>query len=352
MRVLIDLQHPAELYVFKNIATLLRDSGHDVLFTGRDKDILIALARSLGERVSFFGRAKKGVFHLGMELLYRQFHLIRIIRHYRPNIILAVGGAFVALPGKLCGVPVHIFYDTEHASIANMLSYPFASGIHVPDCYNRLIHHPHDVYPGYHALAYLHPARFQPDPAVPASLGLSKETPFTIVRYVAWAAGHDLGRRGLSPAMRLEAVRRLATIARVFVSVEGEFPQELAPYRCPVPVHRMHDLMAFASLTFGESATMASEAAVLGVPGVYIDPVGRGYTDDLERRYGLVRNFHPEQEQDAVETAVSLLADHDAAHWQACRQRLLAEKIDVTAHMFNIVTRSACKKWMHTRKLR
>lgn len=339
MRVLIDLQHPAELHVFKNLAALLRQSGHTVLFTGRDKDILVALARATGEPVTVFGRAGKGALRLGLELFYRQFHLLRIIRRFRPDLILAVGGAFVALPGKLSGVPVHIFYDTEHARVANMLAYPFAAGIHVPDCYNRPIRQPHDTYPGYHALAYLHPNRFQPDPAVPASLGLAPGEPFALVRYVAWEAGHDLGLHGLSPERRVEAVKRLAAVGRVFVSAEGGLPEALVPYRCPVPVHRMHDLMAFASLTFGESATMASEAAVLGVPGVYIDPVGRGYTDDLERRYGLVRNFHPDREHEAVDTAVSLFADHDPVHWQGCRERLLADKIDVTAHMFALVTR-------------
>lgn len=341
MRVLIDLQHPAELHVFKNLAAVLRRAGHEVRFAGRDKDILIELARALGEAVTVFGRAGKGVARLGTELLYRQFHLLRLIRRFRPDVILAVGGAFVALPGRLLGVPVHVFYDTEHARVANMLSYPFAAGIHVPDCYNRPIRQAHDTYPGYHALAYLHPSRFRPDPAVPASLGLAAGEPFAIVRYVAWEAGHDLGLRGLSAAMRISAVRRLAAVGRVFVSVEGALPEELAPYRCPAPVHRMHDLMAFASLTFGESATMASEAAVLGVPGVYVDPVGRGYTDDLERRYGLVRNFRPEREREAVDTAVSLFAARDAAHWRECRQRMLAEKIDVTAHMFDIVTRYA-----------
>ena len=36
---------------------------------------------------------------------------------------------------------------------------------------------------------------------------------------------------------------------------------------------------------------MSSEAAVLGVPAVFIATTGRGYTDDEERRYGLVRHF-------------------------------------------------------------
>ena len=341
MRVLIDLQHPAELPVFKNLAARLRQDGHVVLFTGRDKDILVQLAAALGEPVQLFGRAGRGAVRLGLELFYRQFHLVRTIRRFRPDVILAVGGAFVSLPGRLLGVPVHIFYDTEHARAANMLSYPFAAGIHVPDCYNRPIRQAHDVYPGYHALAYLHPAWFAPDPAVPASLGLAPGQPYAVVRYVAWTAGHDIGLRGLSAGMRIAAVKRLAAIGRVFVSAEGGLPEALAPYRCPVPVERMHDLLAFATLTLGESATMASEGAVLGVPGVYLDPVGRGYTDDLERRYGLVRNFHPDREAEAVETAVALFSAAQREHWQACRRRMLAEKIDVTAHMLRLVYQAA-----------
>ena len=337
MRILIDLQHPAELHVFKHLAALLRGAGHAVLFTGRDKDILADLARALGEPVRMFGRAGKGALRLGLELLYRQFHLVRVIREFRPDLILAVGGAFVSLPGRLLGVPVHVFYDTEHARVANMLAYPFAAGIHVPDCYNRPIGQPHDAYPGYHALAYLHPSRFRPDPAVPAALGLAPGEPYAVVRYVAWEAGHDIGLRGISARMRVEAVQRLALTGRVFVSAEGRLPEALEPYRCPVPVERMHDLLAFAGLTFGESATMASEGAVLGVPGVYVDPVGRGYTDDLERRYGLVRNFHPDRAAAAVDAAAALFAAADPGHWQTCRQRMLSEKIDVTAHMLQIV---------------
>ena len=340
MRVLIDLQHPAELHVFKNLAALLREAGHETLCTGRDKDILADLARAQGEPVRMFGRAGKGALRLGLELFYRQFHLLRIIREFRPDLILAVGGAFVALPGRLLGVPVHIFYDTEHARVANMLSYPFAAGIHVPDCYNRPIRQRHDVYPGYHALAYLHPDRFRPDPAVPAALGLAPGEKYAVVRYVAWEAGHDIGLHGLSSAMRVEAVQRLAACGRVFVSAEGSLPETLEPYRCAAPVERMHDLLAFASLTFGESATMASEGAVLGVPGVYVDPVGRGYTDDLERRYGLVRNFPPDREEEAVATAAAIFAAGDREKWLERRQRMLSEKIDVTAHMLAVVNQA------------
>lgn len=339
MRILIDLQHPAELHVLKNLVGLLRAHGHTVRFTGRDKDILVDLAHRLGEDVQVFGRARKGVVHLAMELFYRQVRLARILASYKPDCILAAGdGAFIAVPAKLFRIPFLIFYDTEHATVANRISYPLATNLYVPDCYNRPIRRSHVRYPGYHALAYLHPARFTPDPSVLEEAGVSPGEPYVVVRYVAWGAGHDIGLHGLSPALRLSAVHALAEKARVFVSCEGDLPPELAPYRLRLPVHRMHHLLAFASLTFGESATMASEGAVLGVPGIYVDPVGRGYTDELERRYGLVFNFPPAREREALEKGLEILSANDPAVWAGRRARMLAEKIDVTRYFFEVVT--------------
>ena len=58
-------------------------------------DILADLARATGEPVLLFGRAGRGALRLGLELLYRQCRLARIIHEFQPDLILAVGGAFV-----------------------------------------------------------------------------------------------------------------------------------------------------------------------------------------------------------------------------------------------------------------
>lgn len=339
MRFLVDLQHPAEIHVLKNLVALLRVHGHQVRFTGRDKDIVVDLAKEMGEEVQIFGRARKGFWNLILEFFYRTAHLAVIIASWRPDMILAAGdGAFIAVPARLFRVPFLIFYDTEHATIANRISYPLATNIYVPDCYNRPVGRSHVRYPSYHALAYLHPAHFTPDPTVLAQAGLAPGEPFSVVRYVAWGAGHDIGLHGLSPGLRVEAVRALATYGRVIVSCEGALPAELEPYRLRLPVHLMHHLMAFAALTFGESATMASEGAVLGVPGVYVDPVGRGYSDELERRYGLLFNFRPDQETAALAKAIELLRVGDKATFATRRARMLEEKIDATSYFFEVVT--------------
>jgi predicted glycosyltransferase len=70
----------------------------------------------------------------------------------------------------------------------------------------------------------------------------------------------------------------------VFISSESRLPEELSPYNLPISVDKMHHLMAFANLYIGESATMASECAVLGVPAIFIATTGRGYTTEQEQK--------------------------------------------------------------------
>jgi len=128
-------------------------------------------------------------------------------------------------------------------------------------------------------------------------------------------------------------VKKLSEHGRVYLSSEAALPVELEPYRLRIPASDIHHIIAHARLLVGESATMASEAAVLGVPAVYISPLGRGYTDDEEARYALVKNFTgPRFFEDWVTASVKLAADEALGERaRAARARLLAEKADVTA---------------------
>jgi uncharacterized protein len=339
MTILIDFQHPAHLHVFKNLIRRLRSEGHRVVLTGRDKDILVELAARSGLEVEFFGRARRGVFHLGLEYLYRMGKLCCILRRDRPELILAVAGTFVSLPGRLFGIPVYIFYDTENATISNLLAYPFASRIIVPACYRKPIRWRHQRYNGYHELAYLHPAHFTPDPGVLTDLKLRADERFTLLRFVSWASGHDIGQSGLSDTDKIHIVRRLEKFGRVLISSESPLPAELEANRLQLDVSRIHSLIAYAALTFGESATMASEAANLGVPAVYLDPIGRGYTDELQRDYGIVFNFYHPQLPAAIAQAEAILLDWPQAKekWRAIRRRIVTEKVDVTGMMHDLV---------------
>ena len=345
MKILFDLQHPAHLHFFRPVIARLKAEGHQVCITARDKDILVSLAAGYGIDVTVFGTARKGVFNLGKEWIYRQWRLNNILREFKPDVMMAVAGTFISFLGKLRHIPTYIFYDTEHATISNLLAYPFATCVYVPRCYRKKIRWKHDRYNGYHEIAYLHPNYFTPDDSVLEEIGLGSGEIFTLVRFVGWGAGHDIGRSGLTTQNKIRAVKELSAHSRVFITSEGPLPPELETYRLRLEVTKIHSLMAYASLIFGESATMASEGAVLGVPGIYVDPVGRGYSDEQEREYGIVFNFTHRQQNDAIKKAVSILSAYQnkkqeqRENWQNIGKKIINDKIDITQMIHQLAVR-------------
>ncbi len=125
-------------------------------------------------------------------------------------------------------------------------------------------------------LAYLHPNYFSPDLSVLELLGVKKGEKYAILRFVKWNANHDLGHTGITPENKIKAVQEFAKHARVFISSESELPEELESFKRKIPPEKMYDALAFSALLYGESATMASECAVLGTPAIYLDDFGQG----------------------------------------------------------------------------
>lgn len=336
MKLLIDLQHPADIHFFRNVIARLRSEGHTVRITGRDKDIVIALGKSYGMEIEIFGIARKGLLNLGREFALREYRLWHIIREFRPDLMMSFGGTYISLLGKLMGVPVYVFYDSEHATLSNTVAYPFATCVYVPRAYYKQIRWRHERFNGYKELAYLHPKYFQPDPSVLKEVGLEKDELFTIVRFVGWGAAHDIGHQGFTVNDKIRAIKELGCFGRVLISSEGDLPDELKPFELRLNVSRIHHLMAYAALIFGESGTMSSEGAVLGVPAVYVNPLRVGYLDEQEQKYGLAFRFQPEQLDQAIAKGIDILSNYCREEWQAKGQRLLEDTIDVTDMLYQI----------------
>jgi len=341
MRVLVDISHPAHVHFFRHPLRLLREGGAEVRVTSRVKDVARALLDELGiaheilsiEPSSMVGRAR--------ELIVRDFRLWGVVRRFRPDVMAAIGGTCVAHVGALTGVPALVFYDTENAHLQNAITYPLAHHVFVPRCYQRWIPAGRSTrYAGYHELAYLHPEYFHPDRDVALAQGLSPKDPTFLLRLVAWQASHDVGKRGWSPDLVRRVVARLAAAGTVLMSSEAPLPGDLRPYAYAGKPGLLHHVMAFCRGFVGESATMASECAVLGVPAVYAARTGRGYTDEQERRYGLVRNTST-LTVEALDAAIDWLLSRGPAENLHARAQLLAETIDVSRYVVDCIENAA-----------
>jgi predicted glycosyltransferase len=331
MRVLIDILHPAHVHFFRNFHAEMQQRGHEVYITARDKDRSLELLRAFGLPYQQISTQKTGGGLL-LEMVARTTRLLTIMRKFRPDVMTGIMGPSIALAGALTRVPAVVFYDTEFAVQTNRFVYPLAFRVCTPDCYQGPVRGRHVTYAGYHELAYLHPRRFRPDASRLLDFGLTPDEPYSIMRFVSWQAVHDRRERGLTADQKHQLLKVLQKRGRVLISSEDSLSPELSPLAVHGPVEEIHHLIAHAQVVVGESATMASEAAVLGVPAVFIATTSRGYIDDEERRYGLVRHFGEDAYDKAVAAIEDLLAK-PRSDFETARRQLLTEKVDVTSWM-------------------
>lgn len=342
MRILVDMTHPMHVHFFRHAIDRWRAAGHEVRITSRDKDITLALLDEFGLAHTPLSRARRGVTGLALELAGRARALARVIREFRPHVATAEAGTFLVygcLPGR---VPSVVFSDTEHAAVSNAITYPLAAAVITPRSYRKRAGRRQVRYDGYQALAYTHPRVFAPDPSALVAEGLEPGEPFSIVRLVAWAASHDVGDHGVQNLR--DVVETLGAYGRVLLSSEKPLPPDLQPLALRGPRTNMLHLQAFARLFFGESATMASECAMLGTPAIFVSTSRRGYIDEQQDRYGMVFSFndpHTGQAQ-ALAQARALLDDPATPErWQQKRRAMLAELIDVAAFITETVPQYA-----------
>ena len=84
---------------------------------------------------------------------------------------------------------------------------------------------------------------------------------------------------------------------------------------------------------------MASEAAVLGIPAIFISDTLRGYTIEEEKKYNLVYNL---SRRDIVK-ALDIINDicqnpQSGKKYKERRAKLLKEKINVTEYVYSEIT--------------
>jgi uncharacterized protein len=339
LKILIDIGHPAHVHLFKHFAREMTTRGHQVHFTCRNREFVTGLLQHEGFTFTSFGPGYASAAGKLWGLLRFSWLLLRAGLQFKPDILLSHSSMYAAIAAFLLRKPHISFEDTFNYEQVRLYK-PFTSAI-LTGNYNHPLKSKKVVrYSGYHELAYLHPNRFTPDISVLHELGVEQNEKYMILRFVSWNATHDIGHKGISLENKLKAVKEFSTFAKVFISSESELPDDLKKYQIKIAPHRMHDAMAYASLIFGESATMVSEGAMLGIPGIYLDDTGRLYTKEQQEKYGLVFNYteSEEDQQKAIAKGVELLSTPGIKEeWQEKREMMLAEKIDVTEWLVDFI---------------
>lgn len=339
MRVIIDIGHPAHVHLFKNLAWRLQEKGHKVLFTCRDREHVVYLLKTYGFVYENFGQHYKSIQGKLYGLAKNEMQMLNTALRFKPDLFISHGSTIAAHASFLVRKP-HIALEDTFNMEQVRLSMPFTDVVLTGDYPHPSLGKKEIQYPGYHELAYLHPNVFTPDEGVLNSLALQKNDKYAIVRFVAWNASHDVGLQGISSGNKRKLLNLLSPNMKVFISSEAELPDEFKQFQIQIQPEDMHSALAFAHLFLGESGTMASEAAVLGIPSfLYLNSHNHGVLLD-QKKLGLLMMFGIDDK--GVNDSIDILskkANEDSLQidWQKNRESMLSKKIDLSSFLCDFV---------------
>jgi predicted glycosyltransferase len=283
----------------------MKNKGHQVLFTVRDKEFEIRLLKQYELEYISFGKHRKSKTGKIWGLFFFTLKLWLVSVKFKPDIYFSHGSTYAALASWFFRKPHISMEDTGNREQVRLYK-PFTEAILTSKSFHLKYGEKQIFYDGFHEIAYLHPKYFTPENSIFELLGIEKDRPYSILRFISWKATHDVGQKGLTLSYKIHLVNELSKFGEVFISSENDLPVELEKYKISIPPERMHDVLYFANLFVGEGATMASECAMLGTPAIYVNTIEAGTIDEQEK-LGLLAHFR--DNNGVLEEAVSILTD-------------------------------------------
>lgn len=334
MNIVVGINHPKQVHMFKNIILELNQRGHEALILLVDKEVSADLLFSYDFKHIKIGQNQSTPLKKILNLPILTLKSFVKAHKFQSDIFIGQAISHLAYASFLLRKPYIIFEDTEQAKYPHMLANPFAASIVTPVYFLQDFGTKQIRIDGSFEYAYLNKKWFQPDQSILQKYGLSTNEIFSIVRFVSWTANHDIGHKGISTENKLRLANEISRFGKVLISSELKLPRQLAQYKIDIDPVDMHSLISYARLVFGESASMAAEAGYLGTPAVFLDNEGRGYTDHLEK-YNLVYNYTESlaDQERSIFKAIEILSSENKEYWKAKSQKLNNDCIDVGAFM-------------------
>lgn len=338
MRIGIFVNTPAQWHFWKNIGKKLRDDGNEVKMLFRDYGETLEVIE-WPEKFIYSSKANSK-FAKMVSLPLDVFRAYKFLRKFKPDTLVGFG-VYEAFTSAMLKKPSICFEDSE-PSINRILKLqyglysPFLNVVITPESFLDNLGKKQIRIASYKEMAYLHPNYYKPKDDVLELMGISKGEDYVLLRFNAFSAIHDIGISGFTYEDKIKLVKRLEKYAKVFISSEAKLPKELEDYALKVSKKRIHDVIYHAKLFVSETGTMTTESAVLGTPAILCHKFAwkMGNFKELEKKYGLIFNYPVSEKDKAIEKAIELVQKEDLKKiWQKKREKLLEDKIDITAFM-------------------
>lgn len=336
MNILFDIGHPKDVNVFKNVIWKLQERGHEIKIVARAKENTKRILEEYGFEYDVC-KYYKSMPGKAVGILMNDLWLYKQVKIFKPDLFVSPGSPYSAHVSRLVKKSHIAFSDTEIAGLVIKLTFPFTDRIYTSKSFYLDLGSKQERFDGYYELAYLHPKYFTPNKDVLKKYQLDEN--YIIFRLSSLSSHHDISATGLNFKTEEELreyINQLKKYGRVVISSEATQWQTIKDQQLRIDPKDLHDLISFSSLYIGEGATMASEAAILGVPSIYVSNTQRGYLNELEEKYGLVYTISDSKL--ALDKAIYLLKKEELRkEWQSKRTKMLEEKIDVVEFIVNVI---------------
>ena len=336
MNILISTGHPAQVHNFRIFREQLIKRGHKVFWLASQKDISDYLLNVYGIEYTQLKRPKKGIVAKLFTLLQNTWIAAKVIRKNKIDFVVTRINPGVVMAAFLMGKKQVGLTDTEAVGIYDLIFSKFLGALITSTSFERSLRKDQIRINANIELFYLHPNYFNYDKKeVYQLLKIPMDMPFAVVRFVSTKAFHDEGTRFISEKTKVEVVEKIKKYAEVFISSEDDLPPSIQQYQIKFPYEKVHVVMKEATMFYGESATMASECAILGTPAIYVNAQSRGYTND-EQRMGLLHYYKTDDASQAasIDKVVELLENKNLKEDTKQKQlAFLQTKIDPVAFL-------------------
>jgi uncharacterized protein len=321
-RFCFDLNHPADFHFFRHLMNYMKQQGYTIKVIARDKECLHMLLNDAG--ISYISRGR-GKHTLAGKYFYAIWILlvltVALIR-FRPTVALSLSSPYLAVLTRILGITCVTYDDTD----INPRLLPLirqSTYLLSPITYPHNFHKGHFHLPCMKELAYLHPKKFQ----------YKKGKSGVFLRVTRTDSVHHSSASKLDLGALDSYMDNLSREQTIYLSTEMDVGLRRNPsikQADPLDIHRQ---LASCRVFWGNSATMAAEAAVLGVPAIVVSAEEFAYLKELES-YGLLYYYHPENIPDSFNKLASILdGDPTESHFSKSRDSLLREKMDMTGFL-------------------
>jgi len=308
MKIIIDINHPADVHCFRNLAKLLEKKGHKILFVTRDRFPCIDLLDHY--KLTYVNRGKGSDTFIGKFIGIFKFDMfyVKLFYKFKPNIIISFSTPYPHHIAKLFRIPNIALNDTEHSDkLHKKITYPFCDTIITPFNYKNKLGKKHIRVNSLIESIYIKQYDEIEKRKIRKKYSIGENEKVFFFRFTAGTAHHDSNFIGLTHNYKTTLLNRFKKLGKVFVSMEDQTNNDYSGYKVKIKPEEMHKFMAICDLFITDSGTMASECALMGVPVIYTNNLPLMCYLKYEQDRGLL--FHRLNESEINQTIDTILPE-------------------------------------------